>query len=242
MNKFATPVKKTMNLSRVSFPKPMTTDQSFGKIKSMVSNLFLGMATIGAEWVLYLLILLSLFSVALIFDRWRFYQNNGSKLSDTQNRLRTAITQSNWDEAIEIAEKHSENLGMAMTAAILIHRKNHPGASVSALSEVGQDALTRTRLSWERSLALLAIIGNNAPFVGLLGTVIGIIQAFNNLSQHASGVQTVTAGLAEALIATAVGIFVAIPAVAAFNLFSRKVKTGVAEAEALKSYLIGKLS
>jgi len=79
--------------------------------------------------------------------------------------------------------------------------------------------------------------------VGLFGTVLGIIQAFHHLNtQTEAGMSAVTAGISEALIATAVGILVAIPAVVAFNLFQRKVKSALSEAEALKSFLIGKLS
>jgi biopolymer transport protein ExbB len=79
--------------------------------------------------------------------------------------------------------------------------------------------------------------------VGLFGTVLGIIKAFHDLSQQTTaGSQTVTAGISEALVTTAVGLLVAIPAVIAYNLFQRKVKSAVAEAEALKSYLISSLS
>ncbi len=111
------------------------------------------------------------------------------------------------------------------------------------LSELATDAILRTRGQWERNLAILATIGNNAPFVGLFGTVIGIIQAFHDLSSQAgTGIQTVSMGISEALIATAVGILVAIPAVVSFNLFQRRVKRALQEAEALKSYLLSRIA
>jgi biopolymer transport protein ExbB len=79
--------------------------------------------------------------------------------------------------------------------------------------------------------------------LGLFGTVLGIIKAFHDLRQEAGvGIQAVSSGISEALVATAVGILVAIPAVVAFNMFQRRVKASMNEAEALKSYLIGKLA
>ena len=115
--------------------------------------------------------------------------------------------------------------------------------AVESLAEIAQDSVLRARLAWERGLAILATIGSNAPFIGLFGTVLGIIKAFHDLSQQVGGgAQAVTAGISESLVATAVGILVAIPAVVAFNLFQRKLKAALGEAEALKCFLIGKLS
>ena len=111
------------------------------------------------------------------------------------------------------------------------------------LTQLAQDAVVRARLAWDKNLHILATIGNNAPFVGLFGTVLGIIKAFHDLSeQTGTGPQTVTSGISEALVATAVGLLVAIPAVIAFNLFQRRVKSGLLQAEALKSFLIGNLT
>ena len=90
------------------------------------------------------------------------------------------------------------------------------------------------RLRYERGLAFLGTLGSNAPFVGLFGTVLGIIRAFHDLAANsAQGAQAVMAGIAEALVATAVGLLVAIPAVAAYNAFSRHVETAAAAAGGL---------
>lgn len=112
------------------------------------------------------------------------------------------------------------------------------------LEQLARDALLRSKLAWEKNLSILATIGNNAPFIGLFGTVLGIIKAFHDLSQQAAatGAQGVTSGISEALVATAVGILVAIPAVFAYNMFQRRVKNAVAQAEALKSFMVGKLA
>src|SRR5581483_10425719 len=114
------------------------------------------------------------------------------------------------------------DLESAMALALLGEKKK--GASTEVLNELAQDAVVRARLAWERNLSILATIGSNAPFVGLFGTVLGIIKAFHDLSQQGNtGASMVTAGISEALVATAVGLLVAIPAVVAFNIFQRKV-------------------
>jgi biopolymer transport protein ExbB len=87
----------------------------------------------------------------------------------------------------------------------------------------------------EQNLVLLGTVGSNAPFVGLFGTVLGVIKAFHELSLQgaASGGATVMRGISEALIATAVGILVAIPALVAYNYFKDHVKDALAESESL---------
>jgi biopolymer transport protein ExbB len=92
-------------------------------------------------------------------------------------------------------------------------------------------AIAHGRQPFEKTLSFLGTLGNNAPFLGLFGTVIGIIKAFADLSvgtAKAAGAGAVMTGISEALVATAVGIFVAIPAVVAFNAFNRWLKTIVA--------------
>jgi len=207
------------------------------------------MSLVGAEWVLYLLIGLSVFSVAVMIERWRFYRDAVRGIDDFRQRLRAAAASNKWDDALKAARERTvdmrfPDLESGLAAALLQH-KQQASAKVSPeiLSEVAQDALLRARIKWERGLVSLATIGNNAPFIGLFGTVLGIIKAFHDLSrQVGAGAQMVTAGISEALVATAVGILVAVPAVVAFNWFQRKVRASVAEAEALKSFLIGKLA
>ena len=129
-----------------------------------------------------------------------------------------------------------------MTAALL-GSKAQGKLSPDILTEIASDGVIRARIQWDKNLSALATIGANAPFIGLFGTVLGIIKAFHDLSQQAAnGVQGVTAGVSEALVATAVGILVAIPAVVAYNLFQRRTKAALAEAEALKSFLIGQIA
>jgi biopolymer transport protein ExbB len=215
----------------------------------MLSSVFLGLSLVGAEWVLYLLLIMSVISVALMFERARFYRKATRGIDEFRRSVREAAHQGKWDVALRAAEERARalqdqapDMDSGVTAAVIGHVRPGAKSSPDVLSEIAEDAVVRTRLLWEKNLAALATIGANAPFVGLFGTVLGIIKAFHDLSQQVTaGAQTVTAGISEALVATAVGILVAVPAVVAFNLFQRRVRSAVAEAEALKSYLIGKL-
>ena len=213
----------------------------------MLGKLFLGFSLLGAEWVLYLLILLSIFSVTLLFERSFFYKAAQKGIEEFRRSLRAAVNSGDYDKALQIAKARSAgqaqekpDLESAMAVALLSERRGTP----EILNELAQDHVIRAKAKWERSLSLLATIGNNAPFVGLFGTVLGIIKAFNDLSQQngGAGVSGVTAGVADALVATAVGILVAIPAVVGFNLFQRRTRSALAESEALKSFLVGKIA
>lgn len=218
----------------------------------MLGKLFLGFSLLGAEWVLYLLVFLSIFSVSILFERSLFYKAALKGIEDFRKTLRDAVSSGEWDRALQVAKtrtgaqaKDKPDLESAMAVALLSERKSGSNVSPEILNELAQDHVVRARVKWERSLSLLATIGNNAPFVGLFGTVLGIIKAFNDLSQAgggAGGVSGVTGGVADALVATAVGILVAIPAVVGFNMYQRRTKNALSEAEALKSFLVGKIS
>jgi biopolymer transport protein ExbB len=101
---------------------------------------------------------------------------------------------------------------------------------------------TAERMRMERGLAVLATVGSNAPFIGLFGTVLGVIQAFHDLAaaQHEAS-EAVMAGIAEALVATGIGLAVAIPAVVLYNLFNRWVKSRMSRADSLADLVIAKL-
>jgi biopolymer transport protein ExbB len=216
----------------------------------MLGHLFLGFSLMGAEWVLYVLILLSIFSVTLLFERNFFYRSAQKGIEDFRKTLRDAVNSGEWDRALQIARTRNSaqnlekpDLESAMAVALIGSRG--PSASPEVLNELAQDHVVRARVKWEKSLSMLATIGNNAPFIGLFGTVLGIIKAFHDLSQQGgagAGVSGVTSGVADALVATAVGILVAIPAVVGFNLFQRRTKAALSEAEALKSFLVGKIA
>ncbi len=217
----------------------------------MISNIFLTLALAGSEWVLYLLILVSVLSVAVMFERSQFYRNSNRSIKEFQDALRKAAHFGEWDKAHQLAK---ERLDLAKTGAgsfeanvafsmIEFSQSQKTALNIEALEQTGKDALLRVKNKWEDNLYILATIGNNAPFLGLFGTVLGIIQAFHSLSEQAeTGAKMITSGLSEALVATAVGILVAIPAVIAFNRFQRRVRVAITDGEAFMSYLIARLS
>jgi biopolymer transport protein ExbB len=217
----------------------------------MLAHLFLGLSLIGAEWVLYLLLVLSVFSVTLIVERALFYRDASKGIDAFRAKVRQTAQGGQVGQLAQLSEARlKERTGKApdleteMTRALALHVQTDGKAnSPDVLLEVAQDSVLRARLQWERNLSVLATISTNAPFIGLFGTVLGIIKAFHDLAlQATTGAQTVTSGISEALVATAVGLLVAIPAAIAFNLYQRRVKNALAEAESLKSFLVGKLS
>jgi biopolymer transport protein ExbB len=212
----------------------------------MLSQLFLGVSLVGAEWVLYLLVGLSILSIAVIFERFWFYREANRGILEFRRQVRKAVGDGRWDEAKQAAQKRlgarserSPDLEAEMVEQLVRVQKK---SNAETLSELARDSVVRSKISWDRNLSVLATIGSNAPFIGLFGTVLGIIKAFHDLAHQATGAQVVTEGISEALVATAFGLLVAIPAVVAYNIFQRKVKSAVAEADALKSFLIGKLT
>jgi biopolymer transport protein ExbB/TolQ len=118
-----------------------------------------------------------------------------------------------------------------------------PGGPAS-VAQIVASTIRRERPAYERGLGFLGTLGSNAPFLGLFGTVVGIIKAFADLGVGAAkgaGASAVMSGLSEALVATAVGIFVAIPAVVAFNAYNRRLRTVTTRAEALAHALAAHL-
>ncbi len=186
-------------------------------------------AMMGASWVMWLLIGLSIIGLAILLERlWTFARSRDDLAllrDDVMRRLRT-------DDVAGARDRLA--LSRSYEARIAAAGLEVADAGPAAAEERMQGATQLARLLMEKRLAFLGTIGANAPFVGLLGTVIGIIRAFNELD--ASGGK-VSAGLmtevGEALVATAIGILVALPAVAAFNWLQRIIKARIARGDAL---------
>jgi len=207
-----------------------------------IKHLFL---QFGAGWVLWLLFALSAGSVAVCIERILFYQRKSEGVRTLAAHLDPHLSRGEWDEAMRA-------LGDAPSVSAAVARAglNLAGRGASAADRGMQSALGLERKALEARLAYLGTLGNNAPFVGLFGTVIGIILAFEELSrataagngaasQVASG--AVMAAIAEALVATAVGIFVALPAVAAYNYLQRRSTLLLDDAEALANLVLAYL-
>lgn len=182
----------------------------------------LKIALLGSAWVLYLLIFLSVASIGVMAERGLFFSRNSSKGGDG---LRLSLLEALRRGDVHHAEAllwESRTVEGRVVASAFAFRDGGGQAFADAL-----DAdLSRARKELERGTNFLGTIGNNAPFIGLFGTVIGVIIAFQELgsaSARAGAMGNVMGGIAEALVATGVGLFVALPAVIAYNIIQKKI-------------------
>ena len=192
----------------------------------------------GAAPIMYLMIALSVVSVAIMIERaWFFF-------SVSENIEKLAAALANRLDAGDLAGASAlVSTSKSAEAAIVAAGLRQLGRGADAAQEAMASATALQRMRLERRLAYLGTLGNNAPFIGLLGTVIGIVQAFEKLQIGGTGAGNgpatdVMGAIAEALVATAIGLVVAIPAVAAFNFFQRRIRSTVANSEALTHILL----
>jgi biopolymer transport protein ExbB len=219
----------------------MGSEQS--KIVIWLEQIMIGF---GAGWVMWLMLGLSVISLAIILERAWFFYSLRDDLGVLARDLRNALEVSFESAKRRLSASPSAEAAVVL-AGIEVHAK---GADSAEKAMEGAAALQRMKL--ERRLAYLATLGNNAPFIGLFGTVIGVIGAFKALDSDkaAAAAETATqfankqvmSSIAEALVATAVGIAIAIPAVAANNYFQRQIKSTLANTEALTKVLLAHLS
>ncbi len=193
----------------------------------MLSQKLLVLTNLGAEWVLWLLAALSVASVGVMIERAAFFLTRRPHDADDLARRLLAGDLAGAAEAVEGRS--------GMEAEVVRAAVAHAEKGAEAVREVISATIERARVEYERRLAFLGTLGNNAPFIGLFGTVLGIIRAFVDLSRNpgAAGAGTVMAGISEALVATAVGLFVALPAVVSYNLFQRGLRRTAQRAAAL---------
>lgn len=188
----------------------------------------------GAAPILYLMIALSVVSVAISVERLWFFWSTRVDLEKLARALVDRLEIGDTEGARGVVV-HGKSAEAAIVAAGLRQFERGPEAVEEAMA--GASALMRTRL--ERRLTFLGTLGNNAPFIGLLGTVIGIVQAFQSLESHGAGASSEVMGaISEALVATAIGLAVAIPAVVAYNYFQKRIRSVLANAEALSHVLL----
>jgi biopolymer transport protein ExbB/TolQ len=202
-----------------------------------LSRKLLGVTLTSAEWVLWLLIVLSVLSIALMLERAVYFATH--RLPDSE-LLALKLSRGEF-EAVRTAIQGKKGMEAAVIREALASTTQGP----DTVEQVIASTVARERPQYERYLSFLGTLGNNAPFIGLFGTVLGIIKAFHDLGaanvKGAAIQQTVMAGISEALVATAVGLAVAIPAVVAFNAFNRQLKTITSRTNALGFALVGSL-
>lgn len=206
----------------------------------MLTNLLLKLTYLGAEWILWLLVGLSILSIALVFERWFYYWRTGVDAEELGGRLQEDLWKGDLPAAWQLVkDAHATSIECGVVAAGLVQARNGPRACGEAMLS----AKARMRPALDANLSILATIGSNAPFVGLLGTVLGIIKAAHEMNVAAGGHDParVMSGVFEALVATAVGLFVAIPAVVAYNLFERKVRKRLSQVDSLAHLVLANL-
>lgn len=197
-----------------------------------VQGVFNSLVSLGATWVLWLLVGLSVAALAVALERWVFFRWTRDEVGVLRTLVNRAFSEGSLQESRRKLDERRSLEARMLSAGLMA--SNAAEAEERMLAEAGLQ-----RLRGEQHLSFLGTLGNNAPFVGLLGTVVGIIGAFAEL--EAAGGQ-LTSGLmaeiGEALVATAVGLLVALPAVACYNAFQRTLATRLAQGDALSRELL----
>jgi len=185
-----------------------------------LSSAFVDFAQLGANWVLWLLIALSVISVGVMIDRALWLRRRDTDTERFVRELKGAFERGELDR---LEAKYTDDAAIAVQVGLRGIAARAQGAEAAA--EAMHSERVRWRRTADKNLIVLGTLGNNVPFLGLFGTVLGVINAFQHLAIKAADAEKETlSNIAEALTATAIGLLVAIPAVVAFNFFSRRVR------------------
>src|SRR5690348_14431748 len=198
-----------------------------------------------AKIVVVILFIMSGWSIGVMIDRWMAFSAARKQSRAFAPAVAGALREGKIDEAIRVAERNKKSHLAKVVTAGLQEFKAHgesseiPGEQIEASRRALERAEAIVHAELKRGLGGLATIGATAPFVGLFGTVVGILNAFRGISeQKATGLGAVAGGIAEALVTTAVGLFVAIPAVMMFNYLTGRVEAFDVEMDNSSSELI----
>ncbi|HEV8246528.1 MAG TPA: MotA/TolQ/ExbB proton channel family protein [Polyangiaceae bacterium] len=187
----------------------------------MLIERLLKVALLGSSWVLYLLIGLSVVSFATMFERWLYFRRRQLNFPELRRDLLKHLSRHDLEGAEKLLTGQR-----AVEARVAREALRWAGGGPDAVSDAVESELARVRAELEQGSNFLGTLGNNAPFIGLFGTVLGVIIAFSRLGdagQNTSAMGGVMAGIAEALVATGVGLFVAIPAVVGYNVIQKRI-------------------
>ena len=204
----------------------------------------------GAQAVLWVLIALSMLSMTLIVERaWAFFRRRGD-VAVLRTALVDALSEGGFDAALAALAGSRHPAALVARRGLSLRRRGTLPSPKEADEAMNAEIIAQKGVL-ESGLGILATLGSNAPFVGLFGTVVGIVGAFDALGHGASaqlggaaaaqGSLEIMAAIGEALVATAVGIGVAIPAVASFNYFSRAARKMLSGAEILDREILAYL-
>ena len=206
----------------------------------MLSQRLLSFSLIGAEWVLWLIVALSVVALAIIGDRLVLYLRTRERLLELEPLLTRALGRGDLAAARQLVARDTLVSNVLRSGFDAL---DDGQLDPEVVEQMMLAALARERVRYDARLPALATIGNNAPFVGLFGTVLGIIMAFNQLGKAGAAAANsyVMAAIGEALVATAAGILVAIPAVAAYNFAKAHVAGRVKQVDALMRTVLASL-
>ena len=194
--------------------------------------------------VMICLAALSIYSVGLILDKHRRFRLASRQSHTFKSVFGKSLRAGELQTVIDAARKNQRSYMAQVVSAGMIEYEaretgSNPGDSLEVVTSALDNAKEEALIEMKRGLGLLATIGSTAPFIGLFGTVVGIINAFRGIAANGSGgMAAVSGGIAEALVATALGIFVAIPAVVAFNQFTGKLDQFQVEMNKASSELV----
>jgi biopolymer transport protein ExbB/biopolymer transport protein TolQ len=187
----------------------------------MLIERLLKIALLGSSWVLYVLIFLSVLSLTTAFERWLYFRKHRDDVPELRKKLVQRLDAGDISGTVALVKANrSFEAHLALTALNWAH------VGPDAINDAVEAELALVRKELEKGSNFLGTVGNNAPFVGLLGTVLGVIisfQALGSNGQNAGAMGEVMAGIAEALVATGVGLFVALPAVVAYNVLQKRI-------------------
>jgi len=204
---------------------------------SIVQKL-LGITLLGSAWILWLLIGLSILSVSIMIERFFYFRKSDINFPQFSEKLSKVLMSGDATEIVKLCAQ-----SQALESQVVLRGLEHQARGPRAMEESMLAYVISERQNLDRGIVILGTLGNNAPFIGLFGTVLGIIIAFQDLARNpAGGPSVVMAGISEALIATAVGLMVAIPAVIAYNFFQRVVKRHISNSEAVVKVVMAHLA
>ena len=205
----------------------------------------LGNVGIFGAAVMLCLAALSVFSIGMIIDKHRRFRSASRQTEMFKQVFKKFLHGGDIEELIEAARKQQNSyVAQVVSAGILEYEGTRQSggdaaASLELVTSAVRDSMSETLIQLKRGLGFLATTSSAAPFIGLFGTVVGIINAFRSIAATGSGgMSVVSGGIAEALVSTALGIFVAIPAVVAFNSFTGKIETFHVEMNRASSQLV----
>lgn len=195
-----------------------------------MTDKFFAISSYGHEATLWVLILLSIFSLAFILERYFAITKVRNESLKVGQRIRELLQANSLSEIEEISKDRDSLEGRAVSYALRHVREN----GKDGLEEIFTSYALLERPRLEKHLNFLATVGSNAPFIGLLGTVFGVMDAFKELANTTPDQPAVMLGISKALIATAIGLLVAIPAVVAYNYFQRQVRSIMGSLDSVK--------